>query len=72
MDELYIKVNDLEMYPYIKEYFSNKDIITVADVLDALDYELERQHLAELLQEGKYEEVEEQLPHFRRNYGEDN
>ena len=69
MEEVLIKINSLKDYNYwfIAEYFNNKDIVSLKDILDALDYELEKQALKEKLENGD-EPSEEELEHFRRNY----
>lgn len=67
MDEILIKVSNLEDYDYIVNYFHDKDIISLKDILDALDYELEKNALIDELEQKGYVE-EEKLNHFRRNY----
>ena len=69
MEEVLIKINSLKDYDYwfIADYFNKKDIVSLKDILDALDYELERQELAEKIKNGD-EPSEQKLEHFRRNY----
>lgn len=43
MQEIYIKIKDLNDFKYVKDYFNNKDIISIEDILSAFDWELERQ-----------------------------
>lgn len=67
MDEIYVKVKDLNDFKYVKDYFYNQDIISIGDILSALDYELEKQELSEKISNG-CELSEEELEHYRRNY----
>ncbi len=43
MDEIYIKLKDLNAwdFKYIQEYFNNKDMICLIDILNALEYEID-------------------------------
>ena len=69
MREVFIKINDLKDYDYwfIADYFNKKDIVSLKEILDALDYELEKQVLKEELKNGD-KPSEQELEHFRRNY----
>ncbi len=45
MDEVYVKVKDLKNWELnnVAEYFEDKDIVSLLELLSAFEYELERQ-----------------------------
>ena len=44
MNEIYIKIKDLDDFKYVKDYFCDKDIISIEKILSAFDWELEQQN----------------------------
>lgn len=44
MNEIYIKVKDLDDFKYVKDYFCDKDIISIENILNAFDWELKQQN----------------------------
>ena len=42
MEDLYIMMKDLWDYKYIQEYFYKKDSVSIKEIIDAFEFELER------------------------------
>lgn len=62
MDEIFIKAKYLEANDFknIREYFNKKDIISLADILDAFEYELKAIN-GELIKEKIFDELDHEF-----------
>lgn len=62
MDEIFIKAKYLEANDFknIREYFNKKDIISLADILDAFEYELKATN-GELIKEKIFDELDHEF-----------
>ena len=64
MDEIYIKITDLRNndLDYLADYFKDKDMVCLIDILGEFDYILEKQHLKETI----WDELDNQFAESER------
>lgn len=47
MGDVYINLKELHGYSHITDYFIKRDLVSIGEIVDALEYELERQEKEE-------------------------